>query len=406
MTGSVAAMVADACRGPGPTSGSGRVALYVNALLAILAPLPAIHLLVTTAQVNDVWPYPAGEWLLNDRGGLARRGLGGAVLNVLPGTQRDALLVLVGVLTVAVPALFAVLVHWAINARSTWQPLIWWFVPGGLLLAMWQGLWQPLPQAALLFGTRKEYLFYAWLLCLVLLVPRHLRSWQGILTFGLLLGAGCLIHEGLALLTCAGGAAHAVLIRSGKRYLLCVGAPVAAALVCVAAMPRPDAGLLWAGLDRPTQEWLQSRMPASFFAATFSPEAAVDLVRRQVLETGNWFGWMALAVVVLLWVAAATWLTDPDGTQHLLVSAGLLLPAAGLLAVVGSDWGRWIATSAVMTSIVVVAALGRMRTVSRRGRGDGIFALPLVGLALVLGVPETGDGAGGLLRSVVLSILG
>lgn len=384
---------------PGVGVGPPRLALIVtNVLIAFLAMVPGLRVVRSTWTNNSVWAYSAGEWLISYTTGPVRRGLGGTLLSALPGPQSRAVSVLVLVLSVVVPVLFGVLVHRAIASTRDWTPLVWWFVPGGLLMGMWQGLWQPLPDAVLVFSARKEYLLYALLLMFVLLVPVRVAGWRGIAVFGVAFGAAALVHEGVTLLAICAALAWLACVRlldrrTGAALLL----PVLVAGLAVALSPRADAGAQWAAVDQQTQGWLGGAIPMSLFASGLTPQEGLALVARQVIETGVWRNWALVAGVSLGWLVAAAWLTDRTAMRRSLAVLASLIPAAALLAVAGSDWGRWIVAATTMAAFVICGMAIQQPARRTTGPGPVLVAAGLVVLAVLTGVPDSGPGGGGLL---------
>lgn len=375
---------------------AGRVPRTSNVVIAGLAAVPLLNLLARNWSLNAGWNYPAGEWLINYHGGIARRGLGGFVMTLAPWPQRVSVIALVALLGVCVPALFAILLDRSLRLGGSALALIWWFIPGGLLLGMWQDLWQPIPSAALLFATRKEMLLYAWLLCFVLIVARR-RSWAVLGAFGLLLALGVFVHEGFALMALCAGGAYSVISRFAKRYALWVGLPFLVAIGLLATIPVRDPQANWSGVDPATQAWLGAEAPLSFFFVSFGPQQAMQLVHANVMATGQWRSWLLLGLLVWAWVLAATWLNGVSMLRAYLIAAPMLLAPTVALCFVGMDWGRWITAGAVMASCVLIAA---NRGSSRRPTGvfTIVVAAALVVIAVLVGVPEAGQGAGGLLR--------
>jgi hypothetical protein len=377
-----------------PRTGFG-LSHKANVALAILSIIPAVRVVMVSWNRNDIWAYSAGEWLISFQEGAVRRGLSGTLLFSLPGSQKYAVVLVVLTLSLAVPAAFALLVHRALIASHSWMPVIWWFVPGGLLVGMWQGVWQPLPNAALVFSARKEYLLYLVLMTFVLLVPGRVATWRGMVAFGSMFAACIFIHEGVTLLAVC--AAVLWLIRvthSIGREMIAFLAPVGLAAAVMLTLPRTDAGLQWAAVDAATQQWLGGAAPMSLFAATFAPADGFALVQHQVLDTGVWFGWAVVACLGAGWLAVACWLTDRGALRLNLAGAATLLFMAGLLALVGSDWGRWIVSALVMSAVLVLGTAGRRPPVEDSGRAGLVVAVALVGASLITAVPDSGAGAG------------
>lgn len=376
--------------------------LGLNVVLTLAACVPTLHLLAKTWSGNSIWSYLAGDWLISFRGGIARRGLGGTVLDLMPGAQFRAVEIAVLLLGVAVPMLYGLLVWRAVLATRAPHPLLWWFLPGGVLMGMAQGYWQPLSEASVAFVARKEYLAYAVLLTFVLVVPRVTHSAWWLLLFGTAFAVVVLIHEGVGLIIVLGAALWTVRA-CGWRGLGAVLAPPVAVAFAIVQMPPSDVGALWDAVDAPTKTWLGGEMPMSLFWTGFTPSGAVAFVQDKVFDTGQWRSWLLVAVVCVLWFLLSTWLTD---RRRVWRAAGLLavfLPAVSLLAVFGTDWGRWIVLTTTTAAILVVADTSP-DTVPVRGVIAPVVAIALVAVSIVTGIPESGPDAGGLLQDMLSQV--
>ena len=385
------------------------IALLANAVLAVAAAALPLRRLLDAYQANDWWSYQASEWLINNGGGVVRRGLAGDMLLSVPGVEgRTAVTVFVGVLMVAVPAAYAWLIASVIGRAGAVWPVLLWAVPGGVFLGLWQGQWLDLSPDLLLFATRKEHAFLLLLIIFALLVTstsdtRMMHRWA--LAYGLVLLVLAWVHEGLTFVYAVAGAMLVWLavgvvtqgswrIRAGGALAVLIPAGVGVVSTLPFAEPS-DAQLqqMWAAVDEPTRGWLGDRLPAAFELMGYSISEA-RAYAEQSLE-GRGLMWAVLAVYVIGWTCAALILTDTSraGVQVTLVSAAVVSLAVLPLLLVAIDWGRFMVISASATAVVVLA---RQRLGPPTARPaplsltTALIAVVMLALLASVGVPEAG----------------
>ena len=356
-----------------------------------LALLPTLLRIGGSIATNDGWEYEAAEWLINNRGGGTRRGLAGDLLLSVPGLTAQAAVVLtVTVLLVAVTVGFAWLVRSAIRRSGSGWPLLLWLLPGGLVLGTLQANLHGMSQSATSFAVRKEYLFLALLLAVVLTATYRpgRRAWWGSAAAGAVLcGAGALVHEALAFVTAViltyfllrihpAPPTSAITIRrpgSPGRFVVPVAllllAPVTLALGLVGAL---DAGVqadyrgAWAAVDSGTRAWLSvptvhvwgadAGFPAPFWWLTAQPSDAVEWLVRDYLQTGLWLPWLIVAIIVPLWAFVGATLIDSTRRARVghLTTIAVVLGAFVPLWLLSVDWGRWITLAGVFIAILIL----------------------------------------------------
>ncbi len=270
-------------------------------------------------------------------------------------------------------------------------------------------------------ALRKEYLFLALLLGVILVGVRWpgRRAWVIVaLVSSVACGLGVLVHEGLAIVTCAAivylmfwvhpnpPASTTRLAfgrpRSPRRWqlpvpnFLALAAPSLIALGTVSAVTLNSTAqyrLTWSAVDATTKEWLSlptvqvwgadAGFPAALWWLTTSPQDGINWLVRDYLETGLWVAWAAAAALVVVWVVAAGWLLDSRRSARTadLISLALVTAVILPMFVLALDWGRWIALIGVITGVLILGrvVLGRPQPVARRlSLGTAVVALLLV----------------------------
>lgn len=386
-------------------------ASVVNIVLALAAAALPLRRLIETLDVNDWWSYQAAEWLINYGGGPVRRGLAGEVLLSLPGVPgRVAVTMLVGTLVVAVPVAYAALIASVVRRTSSVWPVLLWAVPGGVFLGLWQGQWLDLPDAVLLFATRKEHLFLLLLIGFALFVTAASdlqRTRRRALAYGLLLMVLAWVHEGLtfvyavagALLTwIAVGSVHGSDRRARLTAPLAVLVPAGLGVAATLPFAEPsDAQLsqMWEAVDAPTRDWLGGQLPAPFTLMGYSLAEAREYADGIVFNGRGLLLWALLAVFVLGWTCAALILTDCSraGVRATLLIAAVMGVAVVPLLPVAIDWGRFIVIAGGATAVI---ALARQRLALTTARPAVVSMVTLLLAAAMLfllasvGIPEAG----------------
>jgi hypothetical protein len=407
---------------------------WLNVLAFALAVVPTLLLVLGELERNTTWGYAASEWLVNNRGGFTRRGLSGDVLLAMPWvSDQAALIATVTAVLVFVAVGFALLVALTIRrARAGW-PLLFWLLPGGLALGTLQSTIHGRGLDGATLALRKEYLFLSVLLWVVLACARwpSSRAWLAIAgASAFACGLGVLVHEGLAVVTCAAlmyvlfwlhpnppqrtvRLARARSTDSPKSGLLlptplALAAPALVALGAVSSATlhsAVDFRVTWSAVDSATREWLSlpnvqvwgadAGFPAALWWLTTRPEHGINWLARDYLDSGLWLAWAVTAVLVVGWVLAAGWLLDTSRAARRkdLISVALASAALMPLFVLALDWGRWIALIGVISAILM---LGRIALSPKHPRpspftpSTAALALLLISVGLAMHMPVAG----------------
>jgi len=381
------------------------VAVALNWVFAVLAAALPLRRLIGAYDDNNWWRYQAAEWLINFGGGPVRRGLSGQILISVPGvSDKLAVTVLVGVLVVAVPIAYALLIGSVASVNGSIWPVLLWVIPGGVLLGLWQGKWLDLPEGVLLFATRKEHAFLLLLSCYALVVTGHRHRWaRWSVLYGLALVPMALVHEALAFVYAVAGALIAVTAaapdrRERVRAALMVLVPPGITVVASLPFASPDRDQLermWAAIDPQTQTWLGDRLPGPFELMSYSLTEALQYAGGIVLNPRGASLWFVLAVYVLGWTWIALALVDrsPEARKYSAGVAVVMVLALFPLLPVAIDWGRFIVIAASST-VVVSLARQRMRPPTRDPAPISLLtvaiAAVLVGALAFVGIPEAG----------------
>lgn len=366
--------------------------LRLNVVALVLSLVPTTLRVLGSLGSNDSWAYAATEWLINNQGGTTRRGLAGDLLLAVPVvSDGTALVITVLALALAVSGGFAALVARVIRTTDSPWPLVFWLLPGGLILGTLQANVHGMTIAATDFSMRKEYLFLAILLAVVLASLRwsSRRAWPWIaLPASLVLAAGVFVHEGLAVVVGACTVYYLLRLHPNppapmmtlpgpavtRRYpvptAMVLAAPAMVGLGIVSAITAyggADRRATWRSVDVITRDWLPSDTVSMWGVDTGLPSAVwwlgsdtsggVQAVATGYLHSGAWRAWAIMAVTMVVWVGAAGWLVNrnPRGLARNLATvagiAALLVP----LAVVAIDWGRWLVLLGLLASILFLS---------------------------------------------------
>lgn len=386
-------------------------AMVLNWGLAVFAAILPLDRLWEAHRSNEWWRYQAAEWLINLSAGPVRRGLSGQVLINIPGVPaRTTVTILVGVLAVLVPLLFAMLIAVVMRRCQQLWPMLLWGVPGGVLLGLRQGQWIDLPESVLLFATRKEQMFLALLLGLSLLLLRGRWPIKSLaLGYGLVLLPMAFVHEGLTFVFAVAGAWIAVTAAAGgalssiwHKGHLAVAARVLvpAALGVLATIPvaSPDRRQLegmWRAVDPGTRQWLGDQIPGPFELMSYDLTEALKYAGDIVVNPRGIALWGMLAVFAWGWTWAALWLTDTSGAgiRYTSMTLALMVVAVLPLLPVAIDWGRFIVIAALTTAVAVLTRQA-VRATSTQPAEFGLRTAIVVTVMLVslvfVGVPEAG----------------
>lgn len=398
------------------------LALVVNAAAAIAAAALPLRRLLAPTSTNDWWSYQAAEWLINYGGGPVRRGLSGELITSVPGwSDRQVVTGLVATLIVAVPVVYAVLVAGVVRRTGSAWPVLMWAVPGGVLLGLWQGQWFGIPDALLMFATRKELAFTLVLLIFAVGVTRARASRR--LTWALGYGSALFIlawvHEGLAFVYAVAGALVAWLAGGGVerwpsgpvrgipatsiKAMVAVLVPAGIGVIATLPFSEPSPAQLdrmWASVDAETRAWLGDRLPAPFELMGYSLSEALEYAGGIVFKAEGIALWSVVAVFVIGWTCAALILIDCSRTSvKTTILVALVMGAAVVpMLPVAIDWGRFVVIAATCTGIVMLARQRLDPPAARPAAlsaGSALVAVVMVLLLTLQGVPEAGDPFGG-----------
>lgn len=390
--------------------------LRLNFAALILAVLPTTLRVVGSLLHNDSWEYSATEWLINGHGGTTRRGLSGDLLMAAPWiSDGTAVVATVMTLLLAVTVGFAMLIGRAIRLSGSPWPLVFWLLPGGLIMGTLQASLHNRPGMPTDFAMRKDYLFLAILLGVVIACVRwpSRRAWPWIaLTSAVACSLGVFVHEGLAYFAC-GLTAYYLLWRHpdppprtlwldpAKHLpeawrarvarvlrplsvpltqetsvraavpvptLLLLVAPCLIALgtvIAITAGSTPDYAAAWAAVDERTRAWLSLEdptvlwdgLPASFTWLRQGPTAGLRWLDQVYLSSGAWLAWLLTAVLVAGWMALAVAVASNGrpAWHGLRVTAVTVALLALPLFVIAIDWGRWLVLVGLSVSIITLA---------------------------------------------------
>lgn len=334
-----------------------RAWLVANGAAGIVAIVGLGVVLVRDWTSNRHWSYSAGEWLIGYDAGFTRRGLGGAVLLGLPGDARAAVVPLVWSLFATCCALLAVLVARAMAAVGSAWPLIVWLAPGGPLLGVLQGWWQPFGVVGSSFAFRKEFLAYVVMLLAALWLSRRPRNlWLGAAVTSMALLAVALVHEGAAVW--AALAVIAMFAGLGRRALgpaMVVVFPVVLAAGWLASrppLPGGSAERLWWAIDPTTRIWLGGAPPDAITFMEWGPGLIRGITQRVLIDSGLWRWWLVTAVLALVTTWAILYVADPRARWRPLLLLGVVGLAFATFALIAHDAGRWISVT-VMIAVIV-----------------------------------------------------
>ncbi|MDQ1247166.1 MAG: hypothetical protein QG597_1536 [Actinomycetota bacterium] len=418
----------------GPPSDYPRLWSRLNRVACVLAVVPTSLRVLGSLRHNGGWDYSAVEWLINNGGGLTRRGLSGDLLLAVPGlTARTVLVITVMALLAVVTAGYAALVGGAVRATGTGWPLLFWLLPGGLVMGTLQANLHGITIGTSDFALRKDYLFLAILIGTVVAAHRWPQSTPRLVIAGagaVACGLGVFIHEALAVGTC--GVLIYLMVWLNPRPLprtitmslpnylsaistqvtlptgLVIAAPTLVGLGLLAGSWAPadtDMHVMWTTVDATTRSWVEIQtlqvggidtgLPPAIWWLTASPAESLHWIQAQYLDTGVWVAWAITAGGVTGWVLVAGRLVDssPAATRRNLVHLGILAAATLPLFVFALDWGRWIVGIGLVACILLLAGLQDPRyrpTPASFGVVSGLTAAGLVGTSLVLAIPVFG----------------
>lgn len=393
--------------------------LRINFAAMVLSVVPTALRLAGSFRVNDTWHYSATEWLTNNSAGVTRRGLIGDVLLAVPVVDtRTALVTMALVLTVVGSVGFAALVGRAVRVSGSPWPLVFWLLPGGLIMGALQADLHGLEIGLTDFRLRREALFLAILLAVVLATLRwpSRRWWPAIAVPAAgVLAASVFVHEGFAAVTGAVVAyyllwvhpnppAKAISIPQFGRVqqhsvptILVFLAPTVVCLGFVMALALNGSGDLksiWFAVDPTTRDWVReqtmtlwgvdTQVPMAIWFLGEDAAAGLGWVHAAYFQSSLWMAWATTATVMAGWVALAAWLVDATR-----VSVIRALTILGILAVlmlpmfaVAIDWGRWLAFIVLVASVLI---LGNPAGVEGRQKSPLVRSLAvLVGCTLVV----------------------
>lgn len=368
--------------------------LRLNLAAMVISVVPTLFRLLGSYRVNESWHYTASEWLINNAAAVSRRGLIGELLLGVPIVDdRTALVAMITLLTVAVSVGFAMLVARAVRLTNSPWPLVFWLLPGGLVLSTLQATFHGLHIGMTDFRLRRESVFLLIVLAVVLATARwsSRRSWPVIALPAIAaLTASVFIHEGFALITSVVVAYHLLWLHPnppalwqrwpGSPWLRQHSVPTILLLiapigVCLGFIMAPalqmgdDLRAIWFAVDPTTREWVREQTVTSGGVDTKVPLAisflgsdaadGVNWVQQIYFGSRAWVGWLATAAVIFGWVVICAWLVNFRRSNvvwslaTVVGIAGLMLP----LYLVAVDWGRWLAFGTLLSSLLILGRL-------------------------------------------------
>ncbi|MFN8125125.1 MAG: hypothetical protein U0R64_01245 [Candidatus Nanopelagicales bacterium] len=379
--------------------------LIGNVAAAAVAVVALLVVLARNWAVNGDWVYAGGEWLISYAAGFTRRGLGGVLVAAVPGDDRTGVIVLVAALFTACCALLALLIARVMAVVGSPWPLLVWLAPGGPLLGIVQGWWQPYGLEGSSFAYRKEFLAYVILLAAALwLMGRPGRLWPGAAALSLALVVLALVHEVAALWATA--AVVAMMVPLGRRAVAPAVMVLLPALMLSAwlssrpALPGGSAQRMWEAVDPGTQTWLGDVSPEALKFMEWGPRLSRGITQRLLIDSGMWRWWLLAAALALVTAWAIAVVCDPRSPLRpavLLLVLGVLFAGVTYLA---HDAGRWISV-AVMVGMIVSLTWTAQHPPEGPLRPPGwarVSALLLVAVSVVAAFPVVGT-PGGLLSS-------